>query len=129
MKIDHLAIWTEDLDRLKGFYEKYFHAKAGEKYMNSIRQFSSYFLYFGDGGRIEIMHRPGINERIQAFGKENLGLAHFAISVGSKQMVDEITNQLHKDGFSIMSGPRTTGDGYYESVVEDPDGNLVEITI
>ena len=129
MKLEHLAIWTKDLDRLKIFYEKYFHARAGEKYFNSNKQFSSYFLYFEDGCRIEIMQKPGLTELVDTFGNENKGLAHFAFSVGSKQKVDELTNQLRTDGFAIISEPRTTGDGYYESQVADPDRNLIEITI
>ncbi len=128
MKIEHIAIWVSDIERMRTFYEHYFNAKAGEKYVNSKKNFTSYFLSFEEGTRLELMHKPEISSgRIQ--GKEFLGFIHFAVSVGSKAKVNVLTNQLRKDGFEIAGEPKTTGDGYYESVVFDPEGNRIEITI
>lgn len=128
MKIDHIAIWTKDLERLKSFYEIYFQAKAGKKYINSIKNFQSYFLHFDNGCRLELMHKPEIrNFNDPVF--QNLGLIHFAISVGSKEKVDSLTSDLKQGGFEVLDGPRTTGDGYYESVILDPESNRIEITI
>jgi lactoylglutathione lyase len=128
MKIDHIALWTNDIERLRSFYEKYFDAKAGTKYFNHNKQFESYFLSFTDGGRLEIMHQPNLRDDS---GKETkiVGMAHFAISVGSKDNVNKLTEQLRIDGYQIIGNPRTTGDGFYESVITDPDHNLIEITI
>ena len=128
MKIEHIAIWVSDLEQMRGFYENYFDAKAGEKYENTRKNFASYFLSFEEGTRLELMHKPEISSVINQ-GKEYLGFIHFAISVGAKTKVDALTNQLRKDGFEIVGEPRTTGDGYYESVVLDPEGNRIEITI
>lgn len=128
MKIEHIAIWVNDLERMKNFYSTYFDVTAGDKYTNPRKQFTSYFLYFGsDKTRLEIMHRPDIepNQGKRGFSE---GIAHFAISVGDKQAVDLLTERLRSDGYAIESEPRTTGDGYYESVVLDPEGNYVEIS-
>jgi lactoylglutathione lyase len=128
MKIEHIALWVTDLERMKDFYTRYFGVSAGEKYVNPKKQFTSYFLYFGaDQTRLEIMNWPDMKSNP---GKRGFleGLAHFAISVGSKQVVDTLTEQLRADGYTIESEPRTTGDGYYESVVLDPEGNYVEIS-
>lgn len=124
MYIDHIAIWTNNLERLKDFYLRYFNCKASDKYENIKKQFSSYFLSFQDGARIEIMKRYDINE---ISIKEMLGLAHFAIVVGSKEEVDGLTKTLEQSGIIIDSYPRTTGDGYYESVILDPDNNKIEL--
>lgn len=126
MRIEHLALWASDLERLKNFYVSYFEAVAGERYHNPKKQFHSYFLSFSGGSRLEIMTRTDI---IVSYPKPSLGLAHFAISVGSKERVDALTERLRNDGYTIKGEPRTTGDGYYESVVLDPDGNEVEITV
>ncbi|QHT69950.1 glyoxalase/bleomycin resistance/extradiol dioxygenase family protein [Rhodocytophaga rosea] len=128
MKIEHLAIWVHDLEKIKNFYTTYFDVSAGDKYINPRKQFTSYFLYFGsDKTRLEIMHRPDIEPNP---GKRGFlhGVAHFAISIGNKQGVDALTDRLRSDGYTIESEPRTTGDGYYESVVLDPEGNYVEIS-
>lgn len=128
MKIEHIAIWVEDLEKMKSFYTRYFQLKSNEKYVNQEKGFSSYFLSFGDGPRIELMHRDDVLSAHS--GKGNLsGLAHFAISVGSKEKVDLLTYQLMSDGVVIYGEPRITGDGYYESVVLDPEGNKIEITV
>ena len=129
MKIEHIAIWTMDLERLKSFYEKYFKASAGVKYTNLTKRFSSYFLTFGAGCRLEIMEMPGIQLSPNTETIQHTGLIHFAISVGDKEHVDQLTNRLRDDGYSVAGEPRTTGDGYYESVVLDPDGNRIEITV
>lgn len=127
MKIDHIAIWAADIERLKAFYTRYFHLTCGDKYTNPTKRFTSYFLSFGDGTtRIELMHTPGRYVKEQGCGMA--GLAHFSISVGSKEAVDELTERLRNDGYAILSNPRTTGDGYYESTVADPEGNCIEIS-
>jgi lactoylglutathione lyase len=119
-KIEHAAFWTEELERLIDFYEKYFGVEAGSKYVNPAKGYESHFLSFEGGARIELM-RSSTSQR--------MGLAHLAISVGSRARVEELTARLEKDGFEVVDGPRHTGDGYFESVVLDPDGNRIEITI
>jgi lactoylglutathione lyase len=128
MQIEHLALWVQDLETMKAFYLNYFDTTAGEKYTNTATQFVAYFIYFGEGKtRLELMTRPGIEA---AAGKRGfgMGLAHFAISVGGNESVNALTERLRKDNYTIFSEPRTTGDGYYESVVLDPEGNYVEIS-
>ncbi|MDH3708838.1 MAG: VOC family protein [Cyclobacteriaceae bacterium] len=128
MKIDHLAIWVSNLNVIKDFYEKYFQASAGDLYNNPEKQFRSYFLSFPNSNtRLEIMAAPNVIDKIGIRGFE-AGMAHFAISVGSREMVDQLTEQLRSDQHSIVGEPRITGDGYYESVVLDPEGNRLEIT-
>ena len=129
MKIEHIAMWVRDLERMKSFYETYFHANSGELYHNKRKDFTSYFLSFDDGARIELMHHPDIMDNHGALHIEFCGYAHLAISLGSSQAVDSLTEQLRLDGFEIVREPRTTGDGYYESVVLDPEGNKIELTI
>ena len=113
-----------DLELVKAFYEKYFEAKAGDRYHNPKTRFSSYFLNFDEGSRLELTNKKHLSPRIA----DALGYGHIALAVGGKEAVDEKTALLVADGFPLLSGPRTTGDGYYESVVQDPEGNLVEIT-
>lgn len=127
MRIDHLAIWVTDLELMKDFYEKYFLAQAGAKYFNPTKNFSSYFLSFPEGPRLEIMHKPTIPENLNDLIQEYLGLTHFSIAVGSPEKVNGLTEWLRRDGFRVVGEPRTTGDGYYESVVLDPEGNRLEI--
>ena len=129
MRIDHLAIWVENLEAMKAFYEGYFGATSHEKYVNPIKRFESYFLQFDEGCRLELMHKPDIRTNRIDYDDQRMGLIHFAISVGSKERVDEITKRLEKDGFEVAGQPRTTGDGYYESVVLDPERNILEITV
>lgn len=126
MKIEHVAIWVRDLEGMKEFYEKYFHCHANTKYENSIKQFESYFLTFESGTRLEIMCKSGIEKKVL---EEIIGWAHIAISLGSREAVNQLTSRLEKDGFALVSNPRFTGDGYYESVVKDPEGNLIELTV
>ncbi len=128
MKIEHIAIWAEDIELMRTFYQSYFGMQSSGKYENPAKKFSSYFLSFGEGSaRMELMHRPGIAD---AGGKRGAlkGLAHLAISVGSEANVDRLTERLRADNYTIEAEPRRTGDGYYESVVLDPEGNCVEIT-
>ena len=128
IKIEHLAIWTADLEKAKEFYVKYFDMICSDKYHNPIKKFTSYFLSFKESTvRIELMHRPDILEYNGKKGINN-GITHFAISVGSKELVNALTERLRADNFIIESEPRTTGDGYYESVILDTEGNLIEIT-
>jgi len=126
MKIEHIAIWVKDLEHMKNFYQTYFNANAGNLYHNPKKQFQSYFLSFESGCRIELMHNPDITE---SEIKQRIGLTHFAISVGSRQEVDNVTNRLSKDGYEVIGQPRATGDGYYESVILDPEKNSIEITV
>jgi lactoylglutathione lyase len=127
MRLDHVAIWTADLERLRAFYEKYFDAQAGALYRSRTRDgFSSYFLTFpGAGGRLELMSMP---ELAAARGELTAGYAHLALAAGSRAAVDALTQRLQADGARVVGLPRQTGDGYYEAVIEDPDGNTVEIT-
>ncbi|CCH55567.1 lactoylglutathione lyase [Fibrisoma limi BUZ 3] len=113
---------------MRTFYETYFGAQSGERYVNPTRQFSSYFLSFDDGCRLELMTMPGINDRLSDPLIQSMGLTHFAVSVGSESAVDKLTARLQVDGYVIVGQPRRTGDGYYESVVLDPENNRIEIT-
>lgn len=129
MPIEHIALWTHDIERLKAFYEKYFQATAGRKYINPDRQFESYFLSFVAGARLEIMQMPSIPQSRDDTVTQFTGYIHIALSVGSVHQVDVRTTQLQNDGYRVVSAPRRTGDGYYESCVLDPDGNRIEITV
>lgn len=125
MKIEHIALYVSDLERAREFFEKYFKAVSNDLYHNPKTRFSSYFLSFEDGARLEIMHRPDVSEKNAEPG---LGFAHIAFSVGSRENVNSLTERLRADGFRIISEPRVTGDGYYESCIADFDGNIIEIT-
>jgi lactoylglutathione lyase len=127
MKIEHIAIWVMDLENMKKFYLKFFDLSSNEKYYNQKKKFSSYFLSFKSGARIELMHRPDISEYIEK-SNSKIGLAHFAVSVGTKERVNSLTEKFRENGIRIIGDPRTTGDGYYESIISDPEGNLIEIT-
>ena len=181
MKIEHVAIWVKDIDKVCEFYRKYFGGVVHPIYHNPTKQFTSRFITFKEGARLEVMHRPDIdvwtvtslqsnthrsaNEKMQAFFRfltsavfhvkhaiasvatgcshtgmtehehvghevsQHLGFTHLSFSVGSKEEVDHLTQQMSSDGISVVGQPRTTGDGYYESVVLDPEGNRIEITI
>lgn len=129
MHIEHIAIWTADLERLRDFYENHFGAKAGPRYVNAAKQFESYFLSFESGARLEIMRKPTVQADLVVGVTERSGHAHFAFAVGSRERVDAMTKRMADAGCSVVEGPRTTGDGYYESVVLDPDGNRIELTI
>ncbi|MCU0353670.1 MAG: VOC family protein [Cytophagales bacterium] len=129
MTLEHVAIWTDDLERLKDFYCKYFGGVPNEKYVNPTKGFESYFLTFASGARLEIMRKPQIpanrNDTVQ---EQHLGIIHLAFGVDTMQEVEEKARQLQVDGFPILSGPRRTGDGYYEFETLDPDNNRLEVT-
>lgn len=127
MRIEHVAVWTNDLERLKEFYVQIFGARAGQKYINPRKAFASYFLSFDSGARLEIMHRPDLGEPV-ADGSRT-GMSHFAFSFGPGEQVDGLTEKLRSAGMMVVDGPRWTGDGYYESVVLDPDGNRIVLTV
>lgn len=129
MILEHVAIWTDDLERLKDYYTKYFGAVSNDKYTNPVKQFQSYFLSFNSGARLEIMTRPDIPDNLNdPVTAQYKGIIHLAFGVNSKKEVDEKAAQLQADGFPILSGPRTTGDGYYEFETIDPDTNRLEVT-
>jgi lactoylglutathione lyase len=128
-RIDHMALWARDLDALCAFYARYFGAAVGPLYQNPGKGFSSRFLSFSAGARIEVMSTTSLALVDHALGAQRLGLTHLAISVGSEAAVDALTEELHAAGQPILDGPRRTGDGYYESVVLDPEGNRIEITV
>src|SRR3954447_12741945 len=124
MRIEHVAIWTRDIERLRAFYERWLGGRAGARYDNPAIAFASYFLAFDSGARLELMQLEGIAD---GSAEQTLGLAHLAVSLGSEARVDELTAELAAAGHRVLDGPRRTGDGYYESVVLDPDGNRVEL--
>ncbi len=128
MKIDHIAIWTKQLEKMRHFYEYYFHGNAGEKYINPRKNFESYFVVFDGGSKLELMEKLEVDSKLHDDIENYLGITHFAFSTGNRKNVDELTEQLRTDGFKVIGEPRTTGDGFYESVILDPDGNKVEIT-
>ena len=127
MKIEHVAIWVDDIERMRRFYLTYFDVVCGEKYVNSTKKYTSYFLSFSDGNaRIELMNRPDIADLSSARGLTK-GWAHLSITIGTKEAVGTLTERLRTDGYTIIGEPRTSGDGYYESVVADPEGNYLEL--
>lgn len=128
MRIDHLAIWTDDIEKMRHFYTTYFRCVSNEKYTNEGKKFCSYFLTFEGGDcRIELMSRPDVTEESLHRGFTK-GMAHFAIEVGDESTVTELTERLRNDGYTIVGEPRRTGDGYYEAAVLDTDGNHVEMS-
>lgn len=127
MKIEHIALYVHDLEKAKDFFVRYFNAEVGQLYHNPQKKFRSYFLSFGDGARLEIMEKEGLSREFQ--NVEHNGYIHIAFSVGSIDKVNELTERLKKDGYKVLSGPRTTGDGYYESCIAIIEDNLVEITV
>lgn len=127
MRIEHIAIWTNDLEGLRNFYMHYFDASSNEIYHNHSKGYRSYFLSFDGGCRLEIMEMPGIPRTKNDAIKQFTGIIHLALKVASKTEVETLTEQIRNDGFRVVGEPRTTGDGFYESVVLDPDGNRIEI--
>lgn len=128
MRIDHLAIWCDDIEKMRTFYTTYFDCQSNERYHNTTKKYTSYFLSFGDGGsRIELMNRPDIYQEVEKRGFAK-GIAHLDIEVGDRMDVDKLTERLRQDGYTIASEARTTGDGYYEAGLLDPEGNYVEIS-
>ena len=127
MKIEHIALYVTDLERARDFFITYFDAKSNSGYHNLQTNFRSYFLSFSNGSRLELMTKPDLAD--SQYGLNRLGYAHIAFSVGSKEAVDELTQRMKKDGYAVTNGPRTTGDGYYESCILGFEGNLIEITV
>ena len=125
MHIDHIGMYVNDLERAKEFFITYFNATASEKYHNKTTDFRSYFLSFDHGARLEIMNRPEME--IGSTGLVHTGYIHVAFRLGSKEAVDDLAERLKKDGYEVISGPRTTGDGYYESCIIGIEGNQIEI--
>ena len=128
MRIEHVAIWTSDINRCVAFYTTYFGARAGAWYRNPLKGFESRFLSFDSGARFEVMATTTLAPVMIDAGAQRMGLTHVAIAVGSDNAVDVLTDRLRADGYPILDGPRRTGDGYYESVTLDPDGNRIEMT-
>lgn len=122
-----MALWTLDLEKLREFYVSYFDASSNDKYVNPKTGLETYFLSFESGARLEIMTRPEVSASEQDYAKRFIGLAHFAFDLESRENVDNLTDKLFKDGYEVIGEARVTGDGYYESVVLDPDGNIVEL--
>jgi lactoylglutathione lyase len=129
LRIEHIALWTEDIDRLAGFYAEYFGASIGAKYLNASKGFESRFLTFQGGARLELMKTSVLRPVKYESGIHRMGFTHLAFSLGSENRVDDLTATLRAAGFRVEDGPRRTGDGYYESVVIDPDGNRLELTV
>ena len=127
MKIAHIAIWVKDLEGMRNFYMHYFDASSNDGYYNHTKDFKSYFITFDGDCSLELMQMPGVPTSKNDTRKQFIGIIHFAINVGSKHQVDELTKKLKKDGFKVISEPRTTGDGFYESVILDPEGNRIEL--
>ena len=127
MYIEHIAMYVEDLEKARDFFVRYFEAESNEGYHNPRTDFRSYFLSFGGGARLEIMNKPRMDDAEKTGSRT--GYAHVAFSLGSKDAVDALTDRLRNDGYDVISGPRTTGDGYYESCILGIEGNQIEITV
>lgn len=127
MKIEHIAMYVNDIEGARKFFERYMGGMSNSLYHNEKTGFQSYFLTFKDGARLEIMSRPDLDDADKTLHRT--GYIHLAFSVGSKEKVDLLTARLKEDGYRVVSGPRTTGDGYYESCVEAVEGNQIEITV
>lgn len=127
MRIEHVAMYVNDLEAARDFFIKYLGASSNDGYHNQKTGFRSYFLSFSDGARLEVMNKPQMDDAEKTLART--GLIHIAFSVGSRERVDELTEELKRDGYEVVSGPRTTGDGYYESCVIGIEGNQIEITV
>jgi lactoylglutathione lyase len=126
MKIEHIAMYVKDIEAAKEFFVKYLGGMSNDRYHNNTTDFQSYFISFDDGARLELMTRPELADLEKPLNRT--GYIHIAFSVGSKEAVDTLTDRLKEDGFEVVSGPRTTGDGYYESCIAIIEGNQIEIT-
>lgn len=127
MRIEHVAMYVSHLEEARDFFVKYLGAKSNDGYRNPRTGFRSYFLTFDDGTRLELMNKPTMIDDAKV--PERTGYAHIAFSVGSKKAVDTLTARLRADGYAVVSGPRTTGDGYYESCILAVEDNQIEITV
>jgi len=129
MTLEHVAIWTNDIEKLKEYYIKYFGATSNDKYINGEKGFQSYFLSFESGARLELMSMPRIPaNKNDTISLQHQGIIHLAFGVSTIDEVDQKAKQLRNDGYQILSGPRRTGDGYYEFETLDPDNNRLEVT-
>lgn len=126
MKIEHIAMYVNDFEVARDFFVKYLGGKSNDGYHNKTTDFRSYFISFDDGARLELMNKPGLSDLDKPLNRT--GYIHIAFSVGSKEAVDDLTKRLKDDGFEVVSGPRTTGDSYYESCIIGIEDNQVEIT-
>ena len=126
MKIEHIALYVKDLEKARDFFVKYLNGTSNAGYHNPKTDFRSYFISFEDGARLELMHKPEMSDNEKHLNRT--GYAHVAFSLGSKEKVDSLTAKLKSDGYEVISGPRTTGDGYYESCIVAIEGNLIEFT-
>lgn len=129
MYIEHMALWTHQLESLRHFYEHYFAAKSGARYENRNKGFSSYFLSFDSGARLELMSRADIPEERMDPVLQRTGFVHLCFALGSVAAVDEFYARAQADGLSLLEAPRWTGDGYYELTLQDPDGNRLEVSV
>ena len=130
MKVDHIGLYVKDLKKVGDFYNKYFNGTVSQPaYHNPKKNFTSHFITFESGTKLEIMHQPNIPEVKAEPKKQHIGFIHIAFSVGSKENVDKLSERLKNDGYDIIDGPRTTGDGFYEACVLDPENNRVEFTV
>lgn len=127
MRIEHIAMFVNNLDAARDFFVRYFNAKSNEGYYNKTTGFRSYFLSFEDGARLEIMKKPVMEDDEKTLSRT--GYVHIAFSLGSKEAVDSLTEVMKQEGYDVVSGPRTTGDGYYESCIVGIEGNQIEITV
>lgn len=127
MRIEHIAMYVNELEEAREFFVKYFGATSNEGYHNKTTEFKSYFLSFDDGSRLEIMNKPQMEDEKKALART--GYVHIAFSLGSKEAVDKLTEKMRNDGYDVISGPRITGDGYYESCIIGIEGNQIEITV
>lgn len=125
MKIEHIALYVNDLEGARDFFTTYFNGTSNSLYHNPKTGFRSYFISFGDGTRLELMNKADISQKCE----NAFGYSHIAFSLGSREKVDELTRRLQEDGYEVVSGPRITGDGYYESCIKGFEGNLIELTI
>ncbi|MCR4740761.1 MAG: VOC family protein [Lachnospiraceae bacterium] len=127
MKIEHIAMYVNDLNAARDFFVNYLGGVSGDCYHNRSTGFKSFFISFDDGARLEIMNKPSMEDPAKSFNRT--GYIHIAFSVGSTEEVDRLTKQFREDGFDVLSGPRTTGDGYYESCIVGFEGSQIEITV
>ena len=127
MKIEHVAMYVNELEAARDFFVKYLGGTSNDGYHNEKTDFRSYFISFDDGARIELMNKPDMYDMEKPLNRS--GFIHIAFSVGSKEKVDELTEMLKAAGYDVVSGPRTTGDGYYESCIVGIEGNQIEITV
>lgn len=125
MKIAHIAIWTKDLEAMKEFYTCYFEGVSNEKYINPVKKFESYFITFESGAKLELMHKESVVKPSDT--EDRSGITHIAFKIGSKKAVLTLTEMLRSDGIRIVGEPRTSGDGYFESVILDLEGNRIEL--